>query len=65
MDSATAQSLIAGQKIKYWDERIATVVVAYNAPSAEVVIEFDGDTQDPKSKHFIKDYDFRLADPLP
>jgi hypothetical protein len=64
MDAAGAQALIAGSKIKYWDGRIATVVVAYNASTDEVVIEFDADTQNPKPRHFIKSYDFLRAEPV-
>ena len=65
MNSDVARTLTGGQKIKYWDDRIATVSIPYSGPPDDVVaIVFDQDTQTPKAVHYIKDFDFRLAEPL-
>lgn len=64
MDSTQAASLVGGQKIRYWDGRIATVVVAYDSTTEEIVIEFDADAQIPKARNFIKSFDFLRAEPL-
>jgi hypothetical protein len=39
MNADVAKTLIVGQKIKYWDERIATVTVAYTPPVAVMAAE--------------------------
>lgn len=69
MNADVARTLIAGQKIKYWDDRIATITIPYIPPvppvqRGEIALVFDADTQEPKSVHFIWDNDFRLAEPL-
>ena len=64
MNSDVARTLAGGQKIRYWDERIATVVAPWDSESREVVIEFDAETASPKPRHYLKDFDFRLAEPV-
>lgn len=81
MNADIAESLIAGQKIQYWDGRIATVTIPYTPPVVVVaastlppgpVEETGGNigivfdaTPDPKPVAYVKSYDFRLAEPMP
>lgn len=61
MSAEVARGLIAGQKIKYWDDRIATVTIPWDGSG--VTISFDTDA-DPKPTCYIKDIDFMRAEPL-
>jgi hypothetical protein len=61
MNAETARTLVTGQKIKYWDDRIATVTVAWDGTGVTIV--FDADP-DPKPTCYIKDVDFMRAEPL-
>jgi hypothetical protein len=63
MNAQTARSLIAGQKIKYWDDRIATVTIPWTDPPGEVCVTFDDDERNPKSVIGLKDVDFMRAEP--
>lgn len=56
MTAAEAQALIAGDKIQYTDNRIATVG-GNNNTAEEVEITFDADA-DPKPIAYIKYWDF-------
>jgi hypothetical protein len=78
MTREQAEALIPGQKIRYWDDRIATVTQAATAPVPPpapfaglypsdvpfVTIVFDADTIDPKPIYQIKVHDFMRAEPL-
>jgi hypothetical protein len=64
MTEQQASALVAGQKIQYWDARIATVTITAQEPDVgEVAIVFDADP-DPKPVCHIKVYDFLRAEPL-
>lgn len=71
MTDEQAEALIAGQKIKYWDGRIATVVTPATEttipPSTDpvdvITIVFDADA-DPKPQFFIQCTDFIRAEAL-
>lgn len=72
MTKEIAETLIAGQKIKYWDDRIATVIQAAAAPvpmppplvsdpTPVITISFDAEP-DPKPTCVIKSNDFMRAE---
>jgi hypothetical protein len=64
MTVTQAEALVAGQKIVYWDGRIATVTSPASAPTVgEVYIVFDAEP-DPKPVCQIQTNDFMRAEPL-
>jgi hypothetical protein len=64
MTKAAAEALIAGQKIQYWDGRIATVTSpASESTVGEIFIVFDAEP-DPKPVYHIKSEDFTRAEPI-
>jgi hypothetical protein len=74
MNQAAAEALTAGQKILYWDGRVATITQAATVPVAlppplmsdgipEISLNFDQDP-DPKSVYVVKSNDFMRAEPM-
>ena len=72
MTQEEAEALVAGQKIQYWDGRIATVVEPAgevidrppDLPCRKIKILFD-EEPDPKPFYRIKSFDFIRAAPMP
>ena len=66
MTQEQAEALVTGQKIKYWDGRIAEITSTAAEPTAgEVYIVFDADVNlNPKPVYQIKSNDFMRAEPL-
>jgi hypothetical protein len=74
MTQITAMALMEGQKISYWDGRVATVIKAATVPPVlpppsfpdpmhEVDIIFDAD-EEPQPVYTIKVNDFMRAEPI-
>jgi hypothetical protein len=69
MTQQEAEALQVGQKIQYWDGRIATVTQAADVPTgtppvSKVHIVFDAEP-DPKPTYRIKSFDFIRATLVP